>query len=38
MAVSTHLGRHASEISVSQTAVREYWTEGKKKGRDRTGK
>ena len=38
MAVRTHLGPHASEISVSQTAVREYWTEGKKKGRDPTGK
>lgn len=37
MAVRTHLGPHASEINVSQTAVREYWTEGKNKGSDRHG-
>jgi hypothetical protein len=38
MAVRTHLGPHASEISVSQIVAREYWTEGKKKGRDPTRK
>jgi len=35
MAVRTHSDGRISEISVSQTEVRGYWTEGKKKGRGR---